>query len=28
MAGHALLSTTAAYIDVNAEAKKKLVDGL
>lgn len=28
MAGHALLSTTAAYIDANAEAKKKLVDGL
>ena len=28
MAGHALLSTTAQYIDANAEAKKKLVDGL
>ncbi|MEL6666420.1 MAG: site-specific integrase [Pseudomonadota bacterium] len=28
MAGHALLSTTAAYIDANAEAKRKLVDGL
>ncbi len=28
MAGHALLSTTAQYIDANAEAKMKLVDGL